>query len=172
MKLSIPKINEEKNKLMTAKTPEEYIERSLKSKLGSGQKGSITVKWLKKTNYTFADLQRARTNNSSWKEIKGKGSYARNAKRLEKYNFKGSQKGKKEWTKENLSELYDLNKTKKDWELAEHFHTSLPAINHIRRKFKLAKMIMEKKNEKIAKKKILLIIQKNEKALRAELNSL
>ncbi len=172
MKLSIPKINEEKNKLMMAKTPEEYIGRSLKSKLSSGQKGNITVKWLEKTNYTFADLQRARADNPYWKEMRSKGSYERNAKRLEKYNFKGTTKVKKEWTKEDLSELYDLNKLKKDWELAKHFQTSLPAINHIRRKLKLARVIMEKKNEKPNKKKLLLLITKNEKALRAELNSL
>ena len=49
--------------------------------------------------------------------------------------------------RQDFTAIMVSHKTKKDWELAEHFHTSLPAINHIRRKFKLAKMIMEKKNQ-------------------------
>lgn len=172
MKSSTPNINKEKKKLLASKTPEEYIERSLKSKLGSGQKGSVTSEWLKITKYSFEDLQRARNRNPYWKKLKGKGSYERNAKRLEKFNFKVSDEPKKVWTDSDLALLYDMNKKKKDWELAEHFQTSLPAINHIRRKIKLAKMIFEKKAEKATKKKIINLIKKNEKYLRTELKSL
>ena len=59
-----------------------------------------------------------------------------------------------------------------DRDLAKKFKTSLPAINHIRRKFKMVKEIFAIKNDKGNKKKIVAYSMRSEKLLREELNSL
>ncbi|MCE9500986.1 MAG: hypothetical protein K8R21_10890 [Leptospira sp.] len=160
----------EKRNLLSAKTPDQYIDRSIKSKLKPGQKGSITLEWLRKTGYSNEDIQHARNRNPYWKKLKGKGSYERNSERLEKYNFNKSDSQKRVWTEKDLDKLYDMNKTMADWELAKHFKTSIPSINHLRRKFRLSEEIMKANGEKPNKKKILRYSLKAEKLLREELN--
>ncbi len=165
-------LEEERKKLLSAKTPEQYIERSLKSKLKPGQKGSITLEWLKKTGFTGEEIQKARNRNAHWRTLKGRGSYERNQKRLKKFNFsaKKNSTAKREWTEKDLEKLYDMNKNMADWELAKYFKTSIPSINHLRRKFRLAEDILLANREKPNKKKILKYANKAEKVLRKELN--
>lgn len=50
MKLSLAKISSERTKLLSAKTPEQYIAISINSKLPPGKKATITSEWLAKTN--------------------------------------------------------------------------------------------------------------------------
>ena len=165
-------LEEERKKLLSAKTPEQYIDRSLKSKLKPGQKGSITLEWLKKTGFSNDDIQKARNRNSHWRALKGKGSYERNQKRLKKFNFasKKDSATKREWSEKDLEKLYDMNKQMADWELAKHFKTSIPSINHLRRKFRLAEDILLANRIKPNKKSILKRANKAEKVLRKELN--
>ena len=47
-----------------------------------------------------------------------------------------------QWTSERIQEFLDLNKKdssgryiQKDWELANHFDTSIPSIQYLRRKY-------------------------------------
>ncbi|MBE7411642.1 MAG: hypothetical protein L6Q54_03330 [Leptospiraceae bacterium] len=165
-------LEEERKKLLSAKTPEQYIERSIKSKLKPGQKGSITIEWLRKTGFTSEDIHKARNRNAHWRAQKGLGSYERNQRRLQKFNFlvKKNSQAKREWTEKDLNKLYDMNKTMTDWELAKHFKTTIPSINHLRRKFRLAEDILLANREKPNKGKILKYAQRAEKVLRKELN--
>ncbi|MBK6605672.1 MAG: hypothetical protein IPG24_09360 [Leptospiraceae bacterium] len=94
-------------------------------------------------------------------------------KRINDFNFKkpGSTP-KKTWSIKEIEEIFDLDKKLVDRDLAKKFKTSLPAINHIRRKFKMVREIFEIKNQKGNKTKIVAYSMKSEKLLREELASL
>lgn len=173
MKLSLAKINSERTKLLSAKTPEQYITLSINSKLPPGKKATITSEWLAKTNFTYKDISYARNRDPFWRKRKSVGSKERNLNRMNAFNFKkpGSTP-KKTWTIEEMEELFMLDKKLVDRDLAKKFKTSLPAINHIRRKFKMVREIFEIKNQKINKTKAVAYSMKSEKILREELISL
>lgn len=155
---------------MSAKTPEEYIEKSLKSKLSAGLKGNVTTEWLAHTGFSAGDLSYARNRNPYWRKVKAKGSYNRNQERIQKFNFKKSEDSpKKIWTMKDVEEFSELDKTMTDRELAKEYKTTLPAINHIRRKLKLSKDILELKKEKLNTKKVVSYSMRSEKLLREEL---
>lgn len=173
MKLSIAKISSERAKLLSAKTPEQYIALSIDSKLPPGKKATITSEWLAKTNYTYEDISYARNRDPYWRKKKSLGSKQRNLKRISEFNYKkpGSTP-KKTWSVKEMEELFELDKKLVDRELAKKFKTSLPAINHIRRKFKMVREIFEIRKQKPNKSKIVAYSMKSEKLLRNELNSL
>jgi hypothetical protein len=173
MKLSIAKISSEKSKLLSAKTPEQYISLSINSKLPQRKKAIITSEWLAKTNYTYDDIVYARNRHPFWKKKKSAGSAERNVKRMEEFNYKkAGEASRKKWSIQEIGELFDLDKKFLDRDLAKKFQTSLPAINHIRRKFKMTCNILTIKKEKLNKKKIISYSMKGEKILRQELISL
>lgn len=157
---------QEKNKLMVAKTPEQYIENSWKSKLTAGQKSAITVEWINQSGYSIEDIQYARNRNPNWKKLKNKGNVERNARRIAKYNYSKSADIKKIWTLADIEEFYKVNKTMADWELAKKYKTTLPSVNHIRRKLKIAENILMSSKEKPTGKKIATLAMTNEKTLR------
>lgn len=173
MKLSLAKINSERTKLLSAKTPEQYITFSINSKLPPGKKATITSEWLAKTNFTYKDISYARNRDPFWRKRKSVGSKERNLNRMNAFNFKkpGSTP-KKTWSIEEMEELFMLDKKLVDRDLAKKFKTSLPAINHIRRKFKMVREIFEIKKQKINKTKAVAYSMKSEKLLREELISL
>ena len=173
MKLSLAKIGSEITKLLSAKTPEQYITFSINSKLPPGKKATITSEWLAKTKYTYEDIAYARNRNPYWRKKKSLGSRQRNLKRIQEFNYKkpGSLP-KKTWTVKEIEEIFDLDKKMVDRDLAKKFKTSLPAINHIRRKFKMVREIFEIKKDKGNKKKIVAYSMRSEKILREELNTL
>lgn len=173
MKLSLAKISSERTKLLSAKTPEQYITLSINSKLPPGKKATITSEWLAKTNFTYEDISYARNRDPFWRKKKSLGSKQRNLKRINEFNFKKSgATPKKTWSTEEMEELFDLDKKMVDRELAKKFKTSLPAINHIRRKFKMVREIFEIKKQKISKTKAVAYSMKSEKLLREELVSI
>lgn len=173
MKLSLAKITSERSKLLSAKTPEQYITFSINSKLPPGKKATITSEWLAKTNFTYEDISYARNRDPFWRKKKSQGSKERNLKRIQEFNFKKpGATPKKTWTTAEMEELFDLDKKFVDRDLAKKFKTSLPAINHIRRKFKMVREIFEVKKEKANKKKMVAYSMKSEKLLREELASL
>ena len=173
MKLSLAKISSERTKLLSAKTPEQYIAISINSKLPPGKKATITSEWLAKTNFTYEDISYARNRDPYWRKKKSLGSKQRNLKRINDFNFKkpGSTP-KKTWSIAEIDAIFELDKKLVDRDLAKKFKTSLPAINHIRRKFKMVREIFEIKNQKGNKTKIVAYSMKSEKLLREELASL
>ncbi|MCE9499261.1 MAG: hypothetical protein K8R21_01930 [Leptospira sp.] len=162
----------EKQKLMSAKTPEQYVERSLHSKIKRGEKGSITKEWIGKTGFSHEDILFARNRNPHWKKVKGKGSYQRTLQRIKSFNYSKTSAPKKIWAEKDLDKFYELNKTMNDWQLAKNFKASLPAINHIRRKLKIAKDILEIKKQPVKKDKIIKMALSNEKSLRTQLQDI
>ena len=173
MKLSLAKINSERTKLLSAKTPEQYIALSINSKLPPGKKATITSEWLAKTNFTYEDISHARNRDPYWRKKKSLGSKQRNLKRINEFNYKKpGATPKKTWSIEEMEELFELDKKLVDRDLAKKFKTSLPAINHIRRKFKMVREIFEIKKQKINKSKVVAYSMKSEKLLREELISI
>ncbi len=159
----------EKKKLMAARSPEQYIDLSLKSKITRHSKARVTREWLQKRGYNIEDIIYARNRHPYWKKIKSKGSYEKTLNRIKEHNY-SKQDVRIYWDDELLSKFYDLNKEGLvDYELAKKFKTSLPGVNHIRRKFKLAAKILEKEGKKPTKKRILTLSRKSEKGLRKQL---
>jgi hypothetical protein len=162
----------EKKKLMAAKSPEQYIDLSLKSKITRHSKARVTREWLQKRGYNIEDIIYARNRHPYWKKIKSRGSYEKTLHRIKEHDYS---KGDTRifWTEKLLSEFFDLNKKGLvDYELAKKFKTSLPAVNHIRRKFKLAGKILDKQKKSHTKKRILDLSKKSEKGLRKMLAEL
>jgi len=151
--------NEEK-KLLSAKNPKQYIEFSLSAQLTSGRKAHLCKQWLEKRNqYTIDDIKYARNRHPYWKKKKMEGCSERNAQRMVEYDFsQGFQRIK--WTDDEIKEFITMNKKLKngryefrDRELAEHFNCSIPAIQHLRRKYNMIQKIFIKKDDKLSKVK-------------------
>ena len=73
-----PEFNTEEKKLYRAKTPKEYIEKSLTLDIPPGRKAYVTRYWLKKTGYTTEDIKHARKRNKYWETKKRNGTTERN----------------------------------------------------------------------------------------------
>ena len=152
----------EEAKLMNAKTPEKYIELSLQAKLTSGQKASVTRKWLSKTGFSNGDIKKARHRNNYWKEQKIKGSEVRNIIRWSDHDYSGGKR--KTWTEADVSKFIDANGMK-DWELAKKFKCTIPSIQARRRSINATKKILEKQRKKVIKANILKLALKSDKYL-------
>lgn len=156
----------ERVKLLSAKDPAHYIDLSYKSKLKRSLKAAITREWLEKSGFTIEDIIFARNRHPYWKRLKGEGGYNRTIRRINEHNYTGDS-NKIRWDKERLSQFYDLNKKGfRDFELAKEFETTLPGINHIRRKIKLSEKILELEGNKPVKGKIIKLLLVSEQSLR------
>jgi len=126
--------------ILESTTPEEYVERSLRSKLLPAEKAKLAKLWMEATGFTKADILFARNRNPFWKKKKMEGAEERTRRRLDMHDYSRGQTVL--WTKERLQEFLELNKRDssdkylhKDWELASHFDTSIPSIQYLRRKY-------------------------------------
>jgi hypothetical protein len=127
------------NAILDSRTPDEYIEASLKSRLNPAAKARLAKTWMESTGYTREDILYARNRHPYWRKKKMEGSVERTRRRLEAHNYSGGQS--LPWTKERVEEFLARNgKDKagryvsKDWQLAEHFESSIPSIQYMRRK--------------------------------------
>lgn len=165
-------MNKEEQKLFNSKTPHEYIDNSLKVKLSPGRKAHITKLWLeKKKNYSIEDIQYARNRHPYWKSRKMQGSYERNEQRRMEHDY--SSNLKLDWDRDAVMEFIAMNKKDergryehKDFELAKHFRTSIPSIQHYRRKYNMAMVLMEREGLKPTGKRIYDYINQSESILR------
>jgi len=126
--------------ILESRTPEEYVERSLRSKLLPAEKAALARLWMDETGFTKADILYARNRNPFWKKKKMEGAGERTRRRLDMHDY--SRGLTVQWTREKLQEFLELNKKEssgrylyKDWELASHFDTSIPSIQYLRRKY-------------------------------------
>lgn len=126
--------------ILESKTPEEYVERSLRSRLPPARKAMLAREWMETTGFSKADILYARNRNAFWKKRKREGAEERMRRRLDLHDY--SRGRTVQWTKASLQEFLELNKKDssgkylhKDWELASHFDTSIPSIQYLRRKY-------------------------------------
>ena len=163
-------LSPEMKKLLLRKTPESYIDYSVKSTLTPAEKRKVTRIWLKKTGFTINDINYARNRHPHWKKIKMKGSAERTKNRMVKYDYS---KGKhKKWDKEELRSFLEINDEMLDYQLAEQFESSIPSIQGVRRLYNLAVKILELEGKKKTKPALLKLMLINEKALRNQYREL
>jgi hypothetical protein len=135
------------NAILASKTPQEYIDRSLKARLTPAAKAKLARLWMESTGYTKEDILRARNRHPYWKKKKMEGSAERTKKRLEHHDYSGGLAV--QWNEGLVSEFLGLNKKMpdgrymyKDWQLAEHFGATIPSIQYMRRKYsKVSKLL-------------------------------
>ena len=99
--------NQKVKKLLSAKTPEEYIDNSVKSNLSQREKARATKIWLDKNEFTIKDISYARNRHPYWKAIKQKNHQSRTQKRFSDFNY--STGNSQPWTDELLKQFLDVN---------------------------------------------------------------
>jgi hypothetical protein len=139
--------------------------------LTPGRKAYITRLWLEKKKYSIEDIKRARNRHPYWKKKKMEGSSERNELRRQEHDYRGN--GSLEWDEKTVKEFINMNKkdkkgnyVHKDFELAQHFNTTIPSIQHYRRKYNMAMNILEKKKQSVTVKRVFELIQNSEQRLR------
>jgi hypothetical protein len=139
--------------ILESGTPDEYVANSLKSNLSPSAKAKLAREWMERTGYDTSDILYARNRNPYWKKKKMEGSSERTQKRLELHDYSSNESIS--WTTDRLQEFLDLNKKdtagryiNKDWEIAQHFGTSIPSIQYLRRKYLRVREILGPRTRK------------------------
>ena len=162
-----------KNTLLKCKTPAEYIDKCIKSSLTKYEKMAVTIEWRKLTGFTIEDIKHARHRHPYWKKKKHKGYKERNLIRFEKYDFSDPEYVI-DWTDELLKDFVMMNKKKdgkyinKDYELAEHFGTTIPSIQYLRRKYLYAIKLIKADKINTTDKRILKLMCKDIRVRRSK----
>ncbi len=125
--------------ILESRTPQDYIDRSLKARLPPAAKAKLARIWMESTGYSKDDILRARNRHPYWKKKKMEGSAERTKKRLAAHDYSGG--ASVQWDERLVSEFLSMSKTDasgryayKDWQLAEHFGATIPSIQYMRRK--------------------------------------
>lgn len=133
--------------ILESKTPEEYIDRSLKAKLAPAAKARLARLWMESTGYTKEDILRARNRHPYWKRKKMEGSAERTKRRLAAHDYSGG--ATVDWNASLVEEFLSLNGLDasgsyehKDWELAERFSATIPSIQYMRRKLRKVRELL------------------------------
>lgn len=153
--------------ILDSRTPQEYVEKSLRSKLLPSEKARLARAWMDQTGFSKSDILYARNRNPFWKKKKMEGAQERTRRRLEEHDYS---KGRViEWTKPKLEDFLERNKKdlsgaylQKDWELAKHFGTSIPSIQYLRRKYLRVRELL---GPRARKEKILELMANSELVL-------
>jgi len=167
------KFSAAEKKLLQSKTPMAYIDNSLKCEMSSGRKAAITRIWLEKTGYTGDEIKHARNRHPYWKEKKLRGAPLRNEMRSSEHDY--SDGTKLEWDVDMIRAFISANEKNgagryvhKGWELAKRFETTIPGIQHMRRKYNMAVKIAEKRFGRVTEKRIMDYLKLSENILRRE----
>ncbi|MDA3901555.1 MAG: hypothetical protein PF637_13685 [Spirochaetes bacterium] len=163
--------------ILSAKDPAQFIDRCVNSRVSRGKKIVLGRQWREKTGYSMEDIEYARNRHPYWKQKKMAGWRERNEKRWSTYNYTSTESLEPDyWTKNNFANLREyIKKDKKgtnglykikDRELAEFFKTSIPSIQHMRRKSNMVTRILEKRKMKDNLKNRLDLMQLGETTLR------
>jgi hypothetical protein len=125
--------------ILESKTPEDYIDRSLKARLSPAAKAKLARHWMESTGYSKEDILRARNRHPYWKRKKMEGSAERTKRRLAAHDYSGGASVR--WDAALVTEFLGLNQKgadgryeQKDWQLAERFGATIPSIQYMRRK--------------------------------------
>jgi hypothetical protein len=149
-------MNKSESAVLEAKTPEEYIDRSLKAKLSPAAKAHLARTWMESTGYSKEDILRARNRHPYWKRKKMEGSAERTRRRLAAHDYSGG--ASVNWNRALVTEFLGLNGKDsfgryelKDWQLAERFGATIPSIQYMRRKLRKVRDIlgMRSSSEKV-----------------------
>jgi hypothetical protein len=171
-------LTKKEKQLLKSKTPEKFIDKSFKLNISSGRKAYICKLWLNENKrFTVNDIKYARNRHPYWKKLK-RGDEEKKILRLKEHNY--LKKRKLHWGEGELLKFMEMdekdssgNYKNRDHELARIFKTSIPGIQHIRRKINIAFKILNIQEDKINKKNIYNLVYNNsENRLRKQLKSL
>jgi hypothetical protein len=153
--------------ILESKSPQDYIDRSLKARLSPAAKAKLARIWMESTGYSKDDILRARNRHPYWKKKKMEGSAERTKKRLAAHDYSGG--SSVQWDEALVSEFLGLNKRAsdgryeyKDWQLAEHFGATIPSIQYMRRKLSKVSEIL---GPKAARPKVVEYLLRAESVL-------
>ena len=139
MKESSTALSKTEQAILSAKTPEDYVDLSVRSKLPPRAKARLAKDWMRKTGCSVEDIVRARNRHPYCKAKKQENASERAKNRLAMHSYSAG--SEIEWTPELVSEFLEKNRRDKDgnyayrdWQLAEHFGTTIPSIQYMRRK--------------------------------------
>ena len=79
--------------ILESKTPEEYVEHSLRSKLLPAEKAKLARQWMESSGFTKADILYARNRNPFWKKKKMEGAEERTRRRLDMHDYSRGKNG-------------------------------------------------------------------------------
>jgi len=158
--------------ILKAKTPMEYIERSLYSKVSHGKKTVISKVWQQHTGYTAEDIKYARHRHPYWKGKKLEGNTERTRVRMKKHHYKDTPKAV--WPLSEIKKFLKLNQKKdgvyiyKDWEIARMNESTIASVQAWRRKVNLIHKLYKKFNTRLAKQEeyLPLLMRSSETSLR------
>ena len=161
----------EEKKLLQAKNPTDYINRSLDLDIPSGRKAYVTRHWLDKTGYSVEDIKYHRNRHPYWKEKKMKGSAERTALRFAEHDYSSNKVIM--WDEKMLRKFIDNNKKDKlgkyifkDWELAKKFKCTIATIQHLRRKYNMSTSYITNNIGKVTEKRLMEHLKLGEGTLR------
>jgi hypothetical protein len=133
--------------ILESKSPEDYIDRSLKARLTPAAKAKLARLWMESTGYTKDDILRARNRHPYWKRKKMEGSAERTKRRLAEHDY--SRGASVRWDEALVGEFLSLNQRgddgryeQKDWQLAERFGATIPSIQYMRRKLSKVELLL------------------------------
>ncbi len=140
-------MNKAEQNILASRTPEAYVDSSLKSNLSPARKAALAREWMRKTGFTRQDILYARNRHPHWKMKKMENSAERAQRRLELHDYS---RGKAvTWTAELVERFLDLSASDgdghyehRDCDLARLFKTTIPSIQYMRRKLKLVRAIL------------------------------
>jgi len=155
--------------VMNARTPDEYVDLSLKSRLPPRAKVRLAKEWMRKTGHTVDDIVRARNRHPYWQQRKHENEAERARSRLARHSYSGG--GTVEWTPESIAEFLEMNRKDKDgnyvyrdWQIAERFNATIPSIQYMRRK--LIRLQTAARGEPLMKNKLVDGMKRSEVVLK------
>jgi len=127
--------------VLNSKTPEQYIDRCLNSKIKRGRKIALAKEWMEKTGHTVEDIKHARHRHPYWKKKKQEGYQVRNMARWSEFDYTEDRGHGIAWPDKDIKKFLEVDVKDKngkyihcDRELAKMFETTIPSIQHMRRK--------------------------------------
>jgi hypothetical protein len=155
--------------VMAARTPDEYVDESVRSRLPPRAKARLAKEWMRKTGYSVDDIVHARNRHPYWKQKKQENAADRARSRLARHSYSGG--GEVDWTPESIGEFLDMNRKDKDgnyayrdWQIAERFNSTIPSIQYMRRK--LIRLQTAARGEPLSKNKLVDSMKRSEVILK------
>ncbi len=165
--------------ILSSKTPEEYIDRTLNSGLSRGQKTILCRQWREHTGFSIEEVQYARNRHPYWKQKKMNGWRERNERRWAEHDYAVKKKSSQPFSEKQIQLFLELNKKDKkgayqlrDWQIAKEMNVTIPAVQHWRRKLLLVLRLLETEDRKPTRKIILEYLCNHENGLRRRIREL
>jgi hypothetical protein len=145
----------DEKKVMSAKTPEEYVDRMIGVDLSQGEKQRLSRLWQKQTGYSAAEIAHARNRHPYWRKRKAEGNLERTKRRLKAYDVQRPYHPFSLAEDDLLNTFLTMNKRgrdgryqHKDYEIAQKLNIKLTSVQCLRRKYNLITRIVALKNIK------------------------